>query len=157
MSVKINRRNWLKSGLAVGLGLGLQHAGATAILHTGLQNKDEKENTAGGDPKFVKLNANENPYGPSQMARDAIVESMTKGNLYPRPFQKQLKEAIAEKEGLSPDHVLLAAGSTEILGVCGLYFGQKGGKFVSEEPTFMSFPLHAQQSGTEWIKVPMNE
>jgi histidinol-phosphate aminotransferase len=157
MANKINRRTWFKSGMAIGLGLSLQGAAAHNLFIPSEAEGAGNSLLGNEDTKFVKLNANENPYGPSPMARDAIIESMTKGNLYPRPFQKELMAAIAEKEDLSPDHILLSAGSTEILGICGLYFGMKGGSFVATEPTFMSFPLHAQQSGSTWVKVPMTK
>ena len=63
----------------------------------------------------AKLNANENPYGPSPAAVRAMAEASAHGAYYVRRSAQKLREMIAEKHGLSVDHVLLSSGSSRAL------------------------------------------
>ena len=66
-------------------------------------------------PGVAKLNANENPFGPSPAAKRAIEESATYGSRYITNNFKRLAEMIAERHGLTTDHVALSAGSSGVL------------------------------------------
>jgi histidinol-phosphate aminotransferase len=65
--------------------------------------------------RLVKLDSNENPFGPSARAVDAIREVLKAANSYPDDDCSQLRYRLAEHHGLPPDHVLVTAGSTEML------------------------------------------
>ncbi len=69
------------------------------------------------EPKlgFAKLDSNENPYGPSPKALEAINKASKRGAYYVKASGKFLREMIAEKHNLSPDHVMLSSGSTAAL------------------------------------------
>src|SRR5688572_22247681 len=84
----------------------------------------------------VRLNLNENAYGPSEAARKAIIDSLSEANRYPRQFISDLKNELAQKEGLTSDHIMITAGSTELLGLAGLYYGLHGGELLACHPTF---------------------
>lgn len=156
MKTTFNRRNWLKSSLLVApMAIGALAMPKLRASENTFLLEGESELDLGR--KIIKLNANENPYGPSPLAKDAIIASMTKGNLYPRQFVKKLKKAIAEQENLSEDHILLTAGSTELLGLCGMYYGLKSGKIVSEFPTFPTLPTYSKLFKAKWVQVPLNE
>lgn len=60
---------------------------------------------------IAKLNANENPYGPSPKALKAMVEASAHGAYYVRRSAQRLREMIAERHGLSSDYVVLSSGS----------------------------------------------
>lgn len=64
---------------------------------------------------IAKLNANENPYGPSPMAIKAAMEATKRGAYYARKSVVKLKEMIAEEHGLTTDHVMLSSGSSGVL------------------------------------------
>ncbi|MEM7541764.1 MAG: histidinol-phosphate transaminase [Pseudomonadota bacterium] len=66
-------------------------------------------------PGVAKLNANENPVGPSPAARAAIAESATYGAYYVSQNVKRLKAMIAERHGLTTEHVALSSGSSGVL------------------------------------------
>ena len=74
----------------------------------------------------AKLNANENPYGPSPAAVRAMAEASAHGAYYVRRSAQKLREMIAEKHGLSVDHVLLSSGSSGALTYLALAASQKG-------------------------------
>ncbi|MDX1477773.1 MAG: histidinol-phosphate transaminase [Saprospiraceae bacterium] len=111
----------------------------------------------GNDAPLVKLNSNENPYGPSPAAREAIIAAIDQGNRYPRTAINKLQKAIAEHENLSEDQVLISAGSTELLGLSGLMAGLEKGNVIGCNPTFDFLLYFAQQFGANWIKVPLTE
>jgi len=66
-------------------------------------------------PGVIKLNTNENPYGPSPRVRTAIVEELDQLRLYPDGTAKALREAIAVHFGVAADQVFAGNGSDEVL------------------------------------------
>jgi len=105
----------------------------------------------------IRLNLNENAYGPSEAARKAIIDSLSEANRYPRQFISDLKNELAQKEGLTPDHILITAGSTELLGLAGLYYGLHGGELLACHPTFDFLMLYAERMGCKWARTPLDE
>ncbi|MEC8157921.1 MAG: histidinol-phosphate transaminase [Pseudomonadota bacterium] len=75
---------------------------------------------------IAKLNANENPYGPSPKALKAIVEASAHGAYYVRGSAQRLREMIAERHGLSTDYVVLSSGSSGVLTYLALAASQQG-------------------------------
>jgi histidinol-phosphate aminotransferase len=66
---------------------------------------------------LVKLNTNEHPYGPSPKVLAAIAAHTNEGlRLYPDPTALVLRQAIAKRFGLTPEHVFVGNGSDEVLG-----------------------------------------
>lgn len=80
----------------------------------------------GPAPGVAKLNANENPYGPSPKALKAIMQASEKGAYYVGESVMKLKSMIAERHGLTPDHVVLGSGSSAGLTAASILAGQKG-------------------------------
>ena len=110
-----------------------------------------------GEEPLVKLNSNENPYGPSDKARQAIIDAISSGNRYPRPAISKLEKQIAEYENLSPDQIVITAGSTELLGVFGLMAGMYKGRVIGCDPTFDFMLYYASNMSSEWVKVPLTD
>ncbi len=71
--------------------------------------------TYGPPPGVAKLNANENPYGPSPAAIKAMAEASKSGAYYVRESSQKLRDMIAERHGLTRDHVMLSSGSSGVL------------------------------------------
>lgn len=105
----------------------------------------------------IRLNSNENPYGPSENSKKAMMDSMAEANRYPRDFITKLKEEIATREALTPEHVLIAAGSTELLGLAGLTFGLGGGELAACHPTFDFMMVFAERLGCTWARTPLDK
>jgi histidinol-phosphate aminotransferase len=105
----------------------------------------------------IRLNSNENAYGPSDAARQAIMESLSEANRYPRQFISYLKNEVAKREGVTPEHVMITAGSTELLGLAGLYFGMHGGEMLACHPTFDFLLAYAEVVGCKWARTPVDE
>jgi histidinol-phosphate aminotransferase len=72
----------------------------------------------GEQPKvdgLVKLNTNENPYGPSPRVLAAIASATDRLRLYPDPHAFHLRESIAARHNVAPDEVFVGNGSDEVL------------------------------------------
>lgn len=102
---------------------------------------------------IAKLNSNENPYGPSKLVRAAITKSFDKACRYPSIVFRPLLEQIAEKEGVSTDHIVITGGSTEGLKAAGVTFGIEGGEIIAADPTFQAMLRYAEGFGAKVHRV----
>lgn len=106
--------------------------------------------------KVAKLNNNENPYGPSAAARKAMESAWPWVNRYGTP-DGGLMQAIQEYDGVKAEHIMLGAGSGEILNVVGVTFLQGGKKVLGVEPTYSSVYSHASRLNASAIRLPLNK
>lgn len=147
----ITRRSWLKK---VGISTGLSFAG-TGFLSDLSAEEIKKFNPRPFDGP-IRLGSNENPYGPSQKARQAMQAHFDLGCRYPYAYNGDLTKMIAEKEGVPEDHIVLVAGSTEGLKITGITFGE-GGEIISCAPTFLAMMDYSALWGTEINWVPLTK
>lgn len=151
--MKFSRRQWLKSaGLISGTTL------LTGVQASSLLTKEEVQKFNPRELSFpIRLGSNENPYGPSQKMRTAMVESFELGCRYPWGYNTALREKIAKKEGVPSDHIVLVAGSTEGLKITGITYAGKGDEIISGLPTFLSLMSYAETWGASINWVPLNK
>src|SRR5207245_6640116 len=71
-----------------------------------------------GEGGIVRLSANENPYGPSSRAFQAITDSFGLACRYPDEHNNVLIDKLAKLNGVNHDQILLGDGSGEILKLC---------------------------------------
>jgi histidinol-phosphate aminotransferase len=105
-------------------------------------------------PGLVRLSANENPYGPSPAALQAIRDAFPLAWRYPDEAADQLIAVLAKQHGLPANCFLLGAGSSDILRLAASAFGTR--KVVLADPTFESIAHHARVLGAEIVKVPLD-
>jgi histidinol-phosphate aminotransferase len=105
---------------------------------------------------FVRLSANENPYGPSAAALQAMRDAFPKACRYPDDEVDTLVDDIAKLHGVSPRQVLLGDGSSEILQLAAAAFSNPQRALVVAEPTFESIAQHARSAGAEVKRVPLD-
>lgn len=122
MTINVSRRLFLGGSAALG-----------SIASTGLLLPSTMANSAiakpmyGPPPGIAKLNANENPYGPSPRALKAVSEAVAMGGAYyAYPAAMKLMDMIAENHGLQRQNVSLTAGSSPILSYVALAAAEKG-------------------------------
>lgn len=101
--------------------------------------------------KLYKLSSNENPYGPSPKALEAIRQAALIGNLYPDAGSHVLRSALAEKYGLDQENFLCAVGSSGIIAaICRTFLNpQRGDNTVSAKPAFSLYTDHTYFCGCE--------
>lgn len=154
----ISRRDWFKSSLALTAGLTVTPAFVQNLMAAPVSEAEraffKQSKTAGAK---VRLNSNENPYGPSEKAKKAVMQILSEGNRYAFNELEDLKKAIAQKEGVDPSFILLGAGSGELLCQTGIAYGLEGGRVLSAYPTFTLLMNYAQQMNATWDKVDLNE
>lgn len=151
------RRQWLKSAIAAGAGLPLS---LTLVEQLMAAPVSKAEQLHGIEPimngKLIRLGSNENPYGPSEKARKAIIESIAEGNRYAHDVARQLRDIIAKKEGVAPEYVLMGCGSSELLCLTGMTVGLEGGAVLSAYPTFRLLMDYATKFNARWDRVDLD-
>ncbi|NAS13079.1 pyridoxal phosphate-dependent aminotransferase [Poritiphilus flavus] len=143
-----DRRQWLKTfGLSSGFALlggfesmALEIDDRPSILH-----------------RPAKLNANENPYGPSKRIRAILSNTFDEACRYPFAKLRTLVEAISEKEGVTKDHIVVCGGSTEGLRAAGMLYGMGEREIIAADPTFQALMRYAENFGAKVHRVPLND
>jgi histidinol-phosphate aminotransferase len=104
----------------------------------------------------VRLSANENPYGPSAKAHEAMKNAHGVYNRYPDEANNLLINKIAKINNINRDQVVLGDGSSEILKLCAETFtGPTQGKLVVADPTFEAILEYSKACGADVVKVPL--
>jgi histidinol-phosphate aminotransferase len=108
------------------------------------------------DPnKGIHIDANENPLGPSEAARKAIIEIVPRGGRYLMEMEEDLTSTFAKIEGLDPESVMAFSGSSEPLHWTVLTFTNKSKPLVVADPGYEAPTWAAQIAGAQVIKVPL--
>lgn len=155
MKTLLNRRQWLKA------------AGAAVAASTFAHRQPlsaQLSSTGTPAPSVVPpqslapvvLSWNENPFGPSPSARAAMQAAIGRSCRYPDPQIGALREALAQREGVSVAQLLPGCGSGEILEAAGLHYGAGGGEIVAADPTFYQLLAAAERAGGRTVRVPLN-
>src|ERR1700730_6827495 len=104
----------------------------------------------------VRLSANENPYGPSQKAHQAMQVAFDQCCRYPDLQNEVLIDKLARINGVNRDQIVLGDGSSEILKLSAEAFtGPTGGKLIAADPTFEAILEYAKANGADVVKVPL--
>lgn len=103
--------------------------------------------------RIVKLDANENPYGPSPKARVALAGEYG-AHRYPDPEQRRLREALAASLGVPASCVVAGAGSDELIDALFRSCVDAGDRVVICSPTFGMYAFDAEQHGAQLVDVP---
>ncbi len=115
----------------------------------------------GEQPKIddlVKLNTNENPYGPSPKVIEAITQELGDSlRLYPEPTAARLREAVAGHYGLQPDQVFVGNGSDEVLAHAFFALFQHPTPLLFPDVTYSFYPVYCQLYGIDYRTVPLCE
>jgi len=104
---------------------------------------------------LTRLSLNENPFGPSPLAVQAIQEALTGIARYAGDDAHALEQQIADREGVSPDQIILG----EILDSLGLQLalgGDTGGEFIYSEPGYTALVDAVAPGGGVVVGVPLN-
>lgn len=108
--------------------------------------------------RLVKLNTNENPYGPSPKALAAMQEQISDNlRLYPDPDCDQLKQAVAEYYGVQPEQVFVGNGSDEVLAHAFQAFFQQGKPLLFPDISYSFYPVYCGLYGVEPKQIPLDE
>ncbi|MFL2625126.1 MAG: aminotransferase class I/II-fold pyridoxal phosphate-dependent enzyme [Flavobacteriales bacterium] len=141
-----SRREWFKSSIGLG---GLM------ITPSILTAEEIKKYNPRPLSNIVKLSSNENPYGPSERVRNAIIDSFDNACRYPYEYILELQKSLAKKHNVSLESIVITGGSNEALRVTGLAIADAGGEIVAGQPTYLALMSYAEGMGgkIKWVPV----
>jgi histidinol-phosphate aminotransferase len=106
-------------------------------------------------PLKARLFANENPFGPCDKAKQAIIDTVPMSYQYPFRSMPELTGKIADFEKIKAENILLASGSSPLLMAAALSYYKPGCNVISGDPSYADLPSKAERIGAKWVKVPV--
>lgn len=103
--------------------------------------------------RIIKLDGNENPYGPSPRALAALAD-YGRYHIYPDPEHILLREAIQDYIGVDKSHIMFGNGSDELIDLIMRLFLGPGDAIINCPPTFGMYSFDAAICGAEVVRVP---
>ena len=97
------------------------------------------------ESEIIKLNGNENPYGPSPAAADAVANVPL--HIYPDPLQRKMRQALSEYTGADVPSIIAGAGSDELIDLLFRLFIEPGDRILDFDPTFAMYAFCARVAG----------
>ena len=108
--------------------------------------------------KLVKLNTNENPYGPSPKAVAAMHTELGDSlRLYPDPNGERLKRAVADYYGVQPEQVFVGNGSDEVLAHAFHGLFQHREPLLFPDISYSFYPVYCGLYGIEYQAIPLDD
>lgn len=153
INMSLSRREWLKNASLIG-GIAML-TGSAGIGKLSAKEVEKFNPRPFAGP--IRLGSNENPYGPSQKVRQVMQDNFDLSCRYPWAYNGPLRDLIAKKEGVTSDHIVLVAGSTEGLKITGITYAGPGDEIISGLPTFLSMMEYAKVWGADINWVPLDK
>jgi histidinol-phosphate aminotransferase len=107
--------------------------------------------------RLIKLDSNENPFGPSPLAIDAMRKAIATANFYPDDDCSQLRWKLGTRHGLPPEQVLVGAGSTELISLLCQTLLAPGLNAVTSERSFIIYSMAVRAVGGQLIEAAMRD
>ena len=108
-----------------------------------------------GKEGIVRLNANENPYGPPPRVRE-VIASFDAAHIYPDPDHAALRAGLARYTGFDVERIVAGSGSDELIALLVRLFVGPGDTIVTAMPTFGMYAVEADLAGARFVGVPRN-
>jgi len=103
--------------------------------------------------EIIKLDANENPYGPSPRARQALA-ALEFPHIYPDPESRALRETLAEFTGLRMENLMAGAGADELIDLLLRVFIEPGDCVLNCPPSFGMYPFDTRLNAGRLVEIP---
>ncbi|MGQ0577331.1 MAG: histidinol-phosphate transaminase [Betaproteobacteria bacterium] len=109
-------------------------------------------------PDLVKLNTNENPYGPSPRVLEALRGEVADSlRLYPDPASLTLVHAVAARHGVTPAQVFVGNGSDEVLAHTFQALLQHDQPVLFPDVTYSFYPVYCHLYGIAYREIPLTD
>jgi histidinol-phosphate aminotransferase len=106
-------------------------------------------------PRLIRLDSNENPFGPSPRALEAMQAGLARAHSYPDDDSTELRRKLAAHHGLPPEQMLVTAGSTALLSLLCQTLLTPGLNAVTSERSFIVYSLAVHATGAQLIETPL--
>ncbi|UCC71844.1 MAG: aminotransferase class I/II-fold pyridoxal phosphate-dependent enzyme [Gemmatimonadota bacterium] len=146
----MERRDFLRTGVALGAGIGAAGVGGVGIL-TGSAHAFPKRSDGP-----LQLNSNENPLGLAPAARRAVIDGIADANRYPDVSRVEFIEALAALNGVRTENIVPGCGSTEVLQMAVQALATPDARLILAEPTFEDVPWYCGPLDYRLEKVPLD-
>jgi histidinol-phosphate aminotransferase len=103
---------------------------------------------------IIKMASNENPFGPSPKAVEAMRAVLGEVNFYPDNDATALRDRLAEHHHVKPEQIVPTAGSTALLGIVARTLLSPGLNAITSEHSFIVYPIATKAAGGTLITVP---
>src|SRR5262245_37205898 len=110
-----------------------------------------------GITDVIKLASNENPLPPSERVLKAIAEALPHLNRYPDDSGYYLRQALARRHGINPDHIVLGNGSDDLIELVVRTFVRAGEEAIIPHPSFVIYPMVVQAVGGIRVVVTLKD
>ena len=104
---------------------------------------------------IVKLDANENLYGPSPLVAEALAEAAYL-HIYPDPESRELRAALADYTGIEADYLLVGHGADELIDLIMRLFIEPDDTIINCPPTFGMYAFDAAINGAQVVNMWRN-
>ena len=110
-----------------------------------------------GITDIIKLASNENPLGPSPLAKEAIKRAAAQVHLYPDGNAYYFKIELAEHLGISPEYLIFGNGSNDVLQIVGETYISPGDEVIYSESAFVVYMLVSKICGAKSVVTPRRD
>jgi histidinol-phosphate aminotransferase len=108
-----------------------------------------------GLKKVVKLASNENPLGPSKKAIGAMKKALKNAFYYPDSNSFELKQAISKKYKITPENIMVGAGSDELIELIAKLFFTTEDEIIISDHAFIRYEMSGKLMNSKVVSVPM--
>lgn len=116
-----------------------------------------RQAASGAQPQLIRLDSNENPYGPSPRAIAAMRNALAAASTYPDDDCSELRRKLATSHEMPVEQVLVTAGSTALLGLLCQTLLAPGVNAVTSERSFIVYSMAVHATGAQLIETPMRD
>ena len=148
--MNINRRDWLKTAF-------LGSAALTLSPLEFLANETPNFNELKNSNETIRLCFNENPFGTSPKALEAMQKSLSLSSRYDFKLADVLCEKIAGNNNVKKENILVSAGSSFLLELITKYVSLDKGHIIIPDPSFTIFAPIAEFLGMSKSVIPLND
>ncbi|HHV72101.1 MAG TPA: histidinol-phosphate transaminase [Clostridia bacterium] len=108
-----------------------------------------------GKEKIIKLSFNESPYGPFPSALERMKKVLQTSHLYHDATLKELRNKIAQVNGVETDQVVVSNGADEMILLLAQSFLEAGDEVIIPVPTFGQYAAASKLMGAKTVTVPL--
>ncbi len=106
--------------------------------------------------EITKLDANENPYGPSPLARRALAD-LPYAHVYPDPESRVLRASLSQFTGVAEPYLLAGAGADELIDLLLRVMLEPGDTVLNCPPSFGMYPFDTLLNAGQLVEIPRRE
>ncbi|HPF45940.1 MAG TPA: histidinol-phosphate transaminase [Emcibacteraceae bacterium] len=150
---ELTRRDWLK---------GTSSLAAASLVFATSAAQGQSVTVKGYVPTKdnpIRMSSNENPYGITRSARNAMTAAFDVSHLYSGSGRRELSQLIAQNEGVSPKNIAIGSGSKEFLKAMALITKLENGSVLAANPTYHDLVRYSGWVGSKihWVDVSKDD